>query len=98
MDFEREYLQRVPAADVIPSVEEYARSKEPTYNGIDPPGLEDIGDDHQIQEAKKQEKAPELTGEKVYHCRGHNCDWTGKYSIAKYAHEKRCEKFANTKV
>ena len=80
--FDYEYLQRVPFADVIPDVNLWAEGHEPVYAGIEPINPEDYEADN-VPTVEKAEKP------KVYNCRGCGKDFS--ISIARAGHERHCK-------
>jgi hypothetical protein len=94
--FEREYLKRVPGADVIPDVREWATDHEPVYHGIDGMRPEDLTVDGPAKEpepvvVQKNRRVPLHLQKKPqgYACRG--CGRLFDYSIARAGHERTCK-------
>lgn len=83
MDFEREFIQRTPWADVIPDVNVWVGWEEPANRLIDAPDPEDIN--------KPDGEPKNGIGKKHlgYPCRG--CGRAFDYKVARAGHERGCK-------
>lgn len=82
VEFEKEYLKRIPFADVIPDGAEWSKGSEPKYHGIE--GVKP--DDYMAVDGpeKPKEEKP-----KVFTCRG--CGREFNHHLGRTAHERRCK-------
>lgn len=88
--FEREFLRRMPNADVIPLGSEWAAESEPVYRHIDAPDPEKYAVDGPVEPTDKRK----IGGQFI--CPG--CKMSFKFRIARSGHQNGCEKYKALKT